>query len=97
MKKKIISILMLSALILSGCSGKEAVSNSTSSNTTAASSTERVEVKTNFQELKPGTAPQLSAKQKTEVNAKITSTVNDLNKILESIQDAQDIDLISVN
>ena len=97
MKNKIISILILSTLILSGCSGKVAVSNSTSSNATAASSTERVEVKTNFQELKPGTAPQLSAKQKTEVNTKIISTVNDLSKTLESIQDAQDIDLNSVN
>lgn len=115
MKKKVISILMMSILILTGCSGKgvssTSKSNTDSTNKASASSdirasenskssvttAERVQVNIDFKELKPGTVPQLSVKQKTEVNTKLNSTVNDLSKTLKSIQDAQDIDLSSVN
>lgn len=105
MKNKLLSIIVISTLVLSGCAGK---SNNTNNSNSAApgnktvsssqnSSAERVEVKTDFKEIKPGTTPQLSDKQKAEVNAKIGTTISDLNKVLNSIQDAQDIDLNSVN
>jgi PBP1b-binding outer membrane lipoprotein LpoB len=59
--------------------------------------TKRVEPTTDFKEVKPGTVPQLSTQQKTQVNTKLNSTVKDLSNVLKSIQDAQDIDLSSVN
>jgi PBP1b-binding outer membrane lipoprotein LpoB len=115
MKKKVILALTLSALILSGCSGKDVnpsnvsgadVKSKTSTafsvqaykdSSSQSSITERVKVNTDFKELKPGTVPQLTEKQKAQVNSKLNSTVNDLSKTLKSIQDAQDIDLDSIN
>jgi PBP1b-binding outer membrane lipoprotein LpoB len=105
MKKKILSIIMISVLVLSGCAGKPTNTNNKSGTDTSSkaasvsqsSTTERVEVKTDFKEIKPGTTPQLSAKQKAEVSTKIGTTITDLSKVLNSIQDAQDIDLNSVN
>lgn len=115
MKKKILSILMISALILSGCSAKGTLLKGTDSSDTtgnpptatsvqaskdsgsSAAAAERVEVKTDFKQVKPGTVPELSQNQKTQVNTQLKSTVNDLSKIMKSIQDAQDVDLNSVN
>lgn len=104
MKNKVVSILVISALLLSGCSSKNALLNSPNKNSPASSEiqtsskeSERAEVKTNFEAVKPGTLPQLSEKQKSEVDSKIKPTVNDLKNTLKSIQDAQDIDLNSIN
>lgn len=115
MKKKILSILMISALILSGCSPKDTLlkgtdsSDSSTKSSTAtsvqaskdssssAAAAERVEVKTDFKQVKPGTVPELSQNGKVQVDKQLKATVNDLSKIMKSIQDAQDIDLSSVN
>jgi hypothetical protein len=47
--------------------------------------------------VKPGTIPQLSDAQKSEVNTKINSVLNDMDNALKSLQDPQDIDLTSIN
>jgi hypothetical protein len=102
MKNNLFSIIVISTLVLSGCTGKSNNTNVAAPGNNAVSgvqsqAADKVEVKTDFKEIKPGTTPQLSDKQKAEVNAKIGITITDLNKVLNSIQDAQDIDLSSVN
>lgn len=105
MKRKLAAILLISTVIFSGCSSKGlAGSNSTVSGQTVApgdnasvSSEQRVQVETKFNPIKPGTVPQLSGTQKAQVDVKLNSTLKDVDSTLKSIQDAQDIDLSSVN
>lgn len=100
--KKILSVLLVSALVLSGCSGKGSIdskSNGAGSQVTqeAAAAQDRVEIKTDFQAAKPGTVPQLSVQQKTQVDAKLNSALKNIDNALNSIQDVKDIDLGSLD
>jgi PBP1b-binding outer membrane lipoprotein LpoB len=106
MKRKLAAILLISTIVLSGCSSKGLTGSKTSDNSaaqntvsgqTTAPGDKRVQVQTNFNSIKPGTIPQLTGVQKAQVDVKLNSTLKDLDSTLKSIQDAQDIDLSSVN
>lgn len=113
MKRKLAAILLISTIVLSGCSSKGLTGSKTSDNSAAQntvsgqttspgdnasiSSGQRVQVQTNFNSIKSGTIPQLTGVQKAQVDVKLNSTLKDLDSTLKSIQDAQDIDLSSVN
>ncbi|MDP4089612.1 MAG: hypothetical protein Q8930_10140 [Bacillota bacterium] len=93
MKKMIIAAVLLSALIFTGCSGQGAKSTAS----TTSSSKQRVEVKTDFQPVKPNTVPALSEQQKSQVDSKLDSTLKDIDGTLKSLQDAPEIDLNSLD
>lgn len=110
MKRKLAAILLISTIVLSGCSGKGLTGSSASKDNSAkvqsseaagsnanAAADQRVQVNTNFGQVNPGTVPQLSGTQKAQVNTKLNSTLKDLDNTLKSIQDAQDVDVSSVN
>lgn len=96
--KKLLSAVLMFSLILSGCSAKEALVKETkasSSVTTAeqSSTSGRVEVKTDFKAVKPETIPELSETLKSEVEKNFKPALADLKNAMESIQDAQEINL----
>lgn len=109
MRNKVLSLLIVSTFLLSGCSGttaKDAEAGSNAKNSAAAAKNsqdstaateQRVEVKTDFNAAKPGTVPQLSAEQKTQVNSKLNTSLSNVDSALKSLQEAADIDLSSVN
>lgn len=102
MKKILALLLAVSILILSGCAGKPGDTKDTAASSVQSSANsntlgQRVEVKTNFEPLKPGSVPQLSAQQKAEVDTKVNSVLEKVDSALKSIQDPQDIDISSVN
>lgn len=43
--------------------------------------------------IKPGTLPQLSSTQKSEVNDKLSTTINDIQNSLNSLDDVNDINI----
>jgi PBP1b-binding outer membrane lipoprotein LpoB len=99
--KKLLSAILISSLLLSGCSAKEDLIKETkaSNNAHAAqqpSTSERVEVNTDFKAVTPGTIPELSETLKSEVEKNFKPTIADLKDAMKSIQDAQDIDLDSI-
>jgi nitrate reductase cytochrome c-type subunit len=108
MKRKLTAILLVSTILLSGCSSTGINSNKASGNDSpgtqntqtgdvSAQTEQRVQVQTNFNSIKPGTIPKLSDVQKAQVDVKVNSTLKDLDSTLKSIQDAKDIDYNSVN
>lgn len=103
MKHRLAAILLVSTILLFGCSNKGITSSNTSGNgnsgTQSAVSTEN-KVDNNSagtKKLQPGTVPQLTGVQKAQVNVKLGSTINKLDESLKSIQDANNVDLSSVN
>lgn len=100
MKKKILAVLIVSILVLSGCAGKKGGANNPASTSPAGSGTalaQQAGAQTDFKPISPGTVPQLSAKQKSEVNTKLNTALDNIDKALKSIQDPKDIDTSSVN
>lgn len=97
MSRKLAAILLITTVLLSGCSTKGLTGTATSATGDNASAEQRVQVQTNFNAIKPGTVPQLSGTQKAQVDVKVNSTLKDLDSTLKSIQDAKDIDYNSVN
>lgn len=68
----------------------------TSSAETSAIEKQRVEVNTNFKAVQPNSVPKLSAQQKSQIDSKLSSTLNSIDKTLKSLQDAPDINLNSI-
>lgn len=101
MKRKLAVILLVTTILLSGCSGiglkSKNASGNNASGTQNTQTDQRVQVQTNFNSIKPGTVPKLSGVQNAQVNVKVNSTLKDLDSTLKSIQDAKDIDYNSVN
>lgn len=98
MKKKISGFLLMSIFILVGCQSKETLgTNINSSSSTNSVIGIRDTTKYNFQPLMPDTTPQLNQAQKSQVNSKIDSSINNVNSSLKSLEDAKDIDLNQVN
>jgi PBP1b-binding outer membrane lipoprotein LpoB len=111
MNKRILAAVVLSGLLLAGCSGKTTNSNSPASNTQNSNDTkvissgqatkegaslQRVEVKTDFEPVAPNTVPKLSSKQKSKIDSKISSTLDNIDKALKSLQEMPEIDLSSL-
>ena len=67
--------------------------NIDSSSSTDVVSVKKDTTKYNFQSLIPGTTPQLNQAQRSQVNSKIDSSINNVNSSLKSLEDAKDIDL----
>ena len=100
MRRKIIAALIVSILVLSGCAGKKGnTGNSASGNLQGSGtvSTQQTGIQTDFKPIDPNTVPQLSAKQKSQVNTKLNTALDNIDKALKSIQDPKDIDTSSVN
>ncbi|MFL0246012.1 hypothetical protein [Candidatus Clostridium stratigraminis] len=101
MRRKLAVMLLVSTILLSGCSGiglkSKNEQGNNASGTQSTQTDERVQVQTNFNSIKPGTVPKLSGVQNAQVNVKVDSTLKDLDSALKSIQDAKDIDYNSVN
>ena len=104
MKKKVISMLLLSILILSGCSSSKAtenknlVDNKTASSSDSIKTTENTSTQSNAagQANDKGTTknvPKLNSVQKEKVNSNVTAVVSSVKTILNSIEEAQDINL----
>lgn len=110
MKRKLAAILLISTILLSGCSSKGLTSSKASDNGSAgtinavsnqnkadSNSGNSVSDSSGAKKLQPGTVSQLTGVQKAQVNVKLGSTINKLDESLKSIQDAKDVDLSSVN
>lgn len=87
MKKKILGALIVTVVLFSGCSNKAAVNdaNKDDGGTKA--------VITEVKPIKPGTVPQLSAKQKEQINTKVNSTVQNIDDALKSLDTPEDINI----
>lgn len=96
MKNKLITAVLLSALLFTGCSGSSS-KNTAAASSNNSSSKQRVEVKTDFPPVKPNTVPALSSDQKSQINSKLDSTLKDIDNTLKSLQDAPEIDLNSLD
>lgn len=108
MKMRLIAVVLLS-LLLTGCSGKDTNANLTSTGSSGVQTSngdgvseqstveERVEVKTDFQPVKPNTVPKLSPKQKSQIDSKIIKTLDNIDKTLKSLQDVPEIDLSTLD
>jgi PBP1b-binding outer membrane lipoprotein LpoB len=108
MKKKFIAaIFLFLSFILAGCSANIAsVKSSSGAAVTASPSASAVSVspaekrdtaQQNLKPVKPGTQPPLTSSQKSQVNDKISSAINNIDSSLNSLEDAKDINLSSVN
>lgn len=107
--KRLISVVLLIAIFMfAGCTKKSTDTESiggvkdsavTADKTSGAanSNTPAAQSQSGSSTLKPGTMPQLSDKQKRDVNSEINSALNNLDNTLKSLQDPQDINLDSVN
>lgn len=97
--------------MLSSCSAKLTGDNSNNTNTNSATSGQassktsltqsgvigtRETVDTNFKALRPKSVPELSSKQKSQIDSKLSSTLNNIDKTLNSLEDAPEIDLNSL-
>jgi hypothetical protein len=97
-------ILIITVLAFAGCTSSNG-NPGEAKNTAAAASQNQDGSKTsqnsgapgNMEPVKPGTVPQLSSNQKDEVDSRIRSVLNSMDKALNSLQDPQDIDIDSVN
>ena len=87
MKKKILGALIVTVVVFSGCSNKAAVNDSNKGNGGVKS------VSTEIKPIKPGTVPQLSAKQKEQINSKVNSTVQNIDDTLKSLDTPNDINV----
>lgn len=106
MKKKILFLVVL-VFILSGCGSKTSKEAVGTSNKNAASSTKtenkektsnNLQTKTNVENSTSTKNPvKLSEKQKSEVNNKLGSAIDNINSSLNSLDDATDVNLDSVN
>lgn len=97
--RKTILLIIMSAFMLSGCT-------STSSDSDLKLSEDKVKqpaVESKIaqptekqKEIKAGTIPKLTDKQKKDVDEKLNTAVADLGEVLKSIEDVQDIDVTNI-
>lgn len=85
MKKKILGALIVTLVVFSGCSNKAAVNDSNKDNSGGKS------VSTDVKPIKPGTVPQLSAKEKEQINSNVNSTVQNIDDALKSLDTPNDV------
>jgi uncharacterized protein YcfL len=112
MRNRLVTAIILSTLLLVGCSEKTSVltqpttgsKNVTTSGQAsindgskeAALIQQRVEINTNLKPIEPNTTPQLSSKQKSQVNSKINTTLKSIDETLKALEDMPEIDLSSL-
>jgi hypothetical protein len=102
MKIKLVAVLFISVFIFAGCqstgsSNKNESATSPSGTPVVTSIEKAVSTKNTFQPIKPGTVPQLSGIQKSQINDKLNTVISDINSSLNSLDDVMDINLNSVN
>ena len=100
--KKLFVLLFISVFIFAGCKAKANPTSSkveTLSNTkTIVTSNEKIDTpKSAFQSVKPVTVPQLSQTQKSQIDDKFNTVLNNINSSLDSLDEVKDINLNSVN
>ncbi len=109
MYKKIIALLLLSAILFSGCSSSNSTSNKTSSTkksnitvpktgtlNSVTDSQKQAATITNSEVKdtpKKAISPPLTSTEKAKVNDKVNSVVNSVDDALNSLDDAKDLDL----
>lgn len=87
MKKKILGALIVTVVLFSGCSNKAAVTDSNKVNDGAKA------ISAEVKPIKAGTEPQLSAKQKEQINSNVNSTVKNIDDTLKSLDTPDDINV----
>lgn len=109
MKSKIIIALLISIFILAGCQSKgtTAVNASNASSNTSetsisssqnnAAAPKSKDKKENMKQAKSEGTSKLTDIQKSQIESKFGSAINNINSSLKSLEDFKDIDLSSVN
>lgn len=87
MKKKILGALIVTVVLFSGCSNKAADNDSNKDKDGVKA------VSTEVKPIKPGAEPQLSEKQKEQINSNINSTVKNIDDTLKSLDTPDDINV----
>lgn len=89
MKKKILGALIVTVVLFSGCSNKATVDDANKAKGDGGVKAVSTEVKP----IKSGTEPQLSAKQKEQINSNVSSTVKNIDDTLKSLDTPDDINV----